>query len=94
MINVIIGTRSQLMKMAPVLRYFNQQKQACQLVFTGQHSQSINETLNYFQLKKTAVVLFFIFFNISTHLLTLSLKIRSIYSLKNDIFLSILFILL
>lgn len=58
MINVIIGTRAQLIKMAPVLRYFNQQKQAYQLVFTGQHSRSINETLNYFQLKNPDIILY------------------------------------
>jgi len=45
---IIIGTKAQLIKMAPVIKELMRQKIAFKFVWTGQHQETINELLKCF----------------------------------------------
>lgn len=50
MITCIIGTRAQLIKMAPILQRLEARKYPYHLVFTGQHSETMDELMTQFQI--------------------------------------------
>ena len=51
MITCIIGTRAQLIKMAPVMREMEARKLAYQLIFTGQHKVTMTGLLDEFGIR-------------------------------------------
>lgn len=51
MIHVIIGTKAQLIKMAPLLKYFNEHGIAYNYISTGQHKATIDEILENFGIR-------------------------------------------
>jgi UDP-N-acetylglucosamine 2-epimerase (non-hydrolysing) len=51
MIYIILGTRAQLVKMAPIIREIEKKKWPLTLIHTGQHKEAIQELRNDFQLK-------------------------------------------
>jgi UDP-N-acetylglucosamine 2-epimerase (non-hydrolysing) len=53
-IHFIIGTRAQLFKMAPIMLECERQNLQWRWVYTAQHKDTINETLDIFDLKKPA----------------------------------------
>lgn len=57
-ISVIIGTRAQLIKMAPLLREFERREMDFDLVFTGQHQLTMQELLNEFNISTQPFHLF------------------------------------
>ncbi len=50
-INCIIGTRAQLIKMAPVIRELERSRCSLNLVFTGQHRETMEELLQDFAIR-------------------------------------------
>src|SRR5712692_2467934 len=50
MIICILGTRAQLIKMAPVIKELEKHNHQFYLVFTGQHKESMSELLNDFRI--------------------------------------------
>jgi UDP-N-acetylglucosamine 2-epimerase (non-hydrolysing) len=57
-IYVIIGTKAQLIKMAPVMRQLQINNINYKFIFTGQHKETINKLLNIFSIKKPDIVLY------------------------------------
>lgn len=55
MITCIIGTRAQLIKMAPVLREFEARNCPYHLVLTGQHNETMDELLAQFEVSTKPV---------------------------------------
>lgn len=55
MISYLIGTRAQLVKMAPVLQESERKKVPFQLVFTGQHQVTMDDMLSEFGIKAKPV---------------------------------------
>jgi len=51
MINCIVGTRAQIIKMAPVFRELERRGASINLVLTGQHLETIAELLQEFEIK-------------------------------------------
>jgi UDP-N-acetylglucosamine 2-epimerase (non-hydrolysing) len=51
MIYIILGTRAQLVKMAPVIKEIEQRNWPLTLIHTGQHKEGIEDLLKDFQLK-------------------------------------------
>lgn len=49
MITCLIGTRAQLIKMAPILRELEARKYSYHLVLTGQHNETMDELLTQFK---------------------------------------------
>ncbi|MGB5161232.1 MAG: UDP-N-acetylglucosamine 2-epimerase [Thermoanaerobaculia bacterium] len=58
MIHVILGTKAQLIKMAPVMVRMNQRGLPYRFIYTGQHRATMDEMLDEFELKKPDVVLY------------------------------------
>ncbi|MCZ6665951.1 MAG: UDP-N-acetylglucosamine 2-epimerase [Gammaproteobacteria bacterium] len=58
MINCIIGTRAQLIKMAPVLLALERDKTPYRLIFTGQHKTTMHELLDEFGVQTAPVILY------------------------------------
>ena len=52
MIHVIIGTKAQLIKMAPILKIFNERAIDYNYITTGQHRDTIDEILANFNIKQ------------------------------------------
>lgn len=50
MITCVIGTRAQLIKMAPILQELERRGYAYHLVLTGQHSETVDELIAQFQI--------------------------------------------
>ncbi len=50
-ISIIVGTRAQLIKMAPVIRELEQRCLSVNLLFTGQHRETMEELLNQFGIR-------------------------------------------
>ncbi|MFA7668466.1 MAG: UDP-N-acetylglucosamine 2-epimerase [Burkholderiaceae bacterium] len=48
MIHILIGTRAQLIKMAPVITEVERRKMPVKLIMTGQHQETMREILNDF----------------------------------------------
>ena len=57
-IYVIIGTRAQFIKMAPLLRKFLDQNIHYLLIYTAQHQENIDEILEAYQLPSADIILF------------------------------------
>jgi len=51
MIYIILGTKAQLIKMAPVMKELADRNIGYNFIFTGQHRETINELVNVFKLK-------------------------------------------
>lgn len=58
MLHIIIGTKAQLIKMAPIMSSLQQKKIDYNYIFTGQHSESMKEISHNFSLKEPDVILF------------------------------------
>ncbi len=58
MIHIILGTKAQLIKMAPVMVELQKQKINYNFIFTGQHKETIDILLNNFKIKKPDYVLY------------------------------------
>ncbi|MDB4409390.1 UDP-N-acetylglucosamine 2-epimerase [Gammaproteobacteria bacterium] len=52
MIHVIIGTKAQLIKMAPILKTFNERSIDYNYITTGQHRETIDDILSNFGIKQ------------------------------------------
>lgn len=57
MISCIIGTRAQLIKMAPVIKELEQRKLTFQIVLTGQHRETMDTLLSDFYIHKKPIQL-------------------------------------
>lgn len=57
-IHIVIGTKAQLIKMAPIMEEFQKQKIDYNFVFTGQHKETIKELIDVFGLKKPDYILY------------------------------------
>ncbi len=58
MIHVVIGTKAQLIKMAPLLKMFKMQGIEYNYVSTGQHKATVDDILANFEIKKPDYVLY------------------------------------
>ncbi|MAG50560.1 UDP-N-acetylglucosamine 2-epimerase (non-hydrolyzing) [archaeon] len=58
MIHIILGTKAQLIKMAPVMIELQKQEIDYNFIFTGQHKETIDELLSNFKLKKPDYILY------------------------------------
>lgn len=58
MVYIIIGTKAQLIKMAPVMNSLQRERMNYNFIFTGQHKETIKELINVFKLKKPDYVLY------------------------------------
>jgi len=57
-IYIVLGTKAQLIKMAPVMIELNKNDTPYWFIFTGQHQETIQELLNIFKLKKPDITLY------------------------------------
>lgn len=57
MITVLLGTRAQLIKMAPVILELERRGWALRLIFTGQHKETMNQLLADFGIRTSHVLL-------------------------------------
>ncbi len=57
-IYVVIGTRAQFIKVAPMLRKMLDQKVQYELIYTAQHQETIDEILNVYKLPKPDKVMY------------------------------------
>lgn len=57
-IHVVIGTKAQLIKMAPVMQELEAQKTPYNFIFTGQHKETICNLLENFSIKNPDVILY------------------------------------
>lgn len=55
---VVIGTKAQLIKMAPVMYQLQKDKVPYKFIFTGQHKETIKELIEVFELKKPDIILY------------------------------------
>ena len=58
MIHIIIGTKAQLIKMAPVMALLEKKSIPYNFIFTSQHKEKINDLLDNFNLKKPDYILY------------------------------------
>lgn len=58
MIHILLGTKAQLIKMAPIMRELQKRKIIYNFIFTGQHQQTITQSLNIFGLKNPDIYLY------------------------------------
>jgi UDP-N-acetylglucosamine 2-epimerase (non-hydrolysing) len=58
MIHVVLGTRAQLIKMAPVIRELERRRQPFRLTLTGQHRVTMQELLDDFRIRATPETLY------------------------------------
>ena len=58
MIYVVIGTRAQLIKMAPVMKEMQNRGIEYKFIFTGQHKETISDLIKDFKIKKPDFVLY------------------------------------
>jgi len=58
MIHIVLGTKAQLIKMAPVMSEFNSRGIEYNFVFTGQHRETIDSILAIFDLKQPNIQLY------------------------------------
>src|SRR3989344_9305855 len=57
MIHIILGTKAQLIKMAPVMQELQKQKIPYNFIFTGQHKETIDDLIDDFNIKKPDYIL-------------------------------------
>lgn len=55
---IVIGTKAQLIKMAPVMIELKKRKIDYRFIFTGQHQETIQELMNTFRLKRPDYTLY------------------------------------
>jgi UDP-N-acetylglucosamine 2-epimerase (non-hydrolysing) len=58
MIHIFIGTKAQLIKMAPVLQEMNSRDITYNFIFSGQHKETIADLLEDYQLRKPDISLY------------------------------------
>lgn len=58
MIHIILGTKAQLIKMAPVIREFANNEVPYNFIYTGQHKETINDILDNFQIQPPDITLY------------------------------------
>ena len=58
MIHFIIGTKAQLIKIAPIMRVLKERKLEYNFIFTGQHRLTIEQILDNFSVKSPDVILY------------------------------------
>ena len=58
MIHVIIGTKAQLIKMAPIMKELQRREVSYNFIFTGQHQETIGELLDNFNIKEPNIILY------------------------------------
>ena len=58
MIHIILGTKAQLIKVAPVMIELQKRKIDYNFIFTGQHKETIKELIEVFKLKKPDYILY------------------------------------
>ena len=58
MIHIILGTKAQLIKMAPIMVELQKRKIDYNFIFTGQHKETIKELIETFKLKKPDYILY------------------------------------
>lgn len=58
MIHIVLGTKAQLVKMAPVMFRMQSEGVLYNFIFTGQHKETIKQMLNDFRLKSPDAVLY------------------------------------
>jgi len=58
MIHILLGTRAQLIKMAPVMQALHRENIPYNFIFTGQHQDTIEELRKSFQIKEPDVTLY------------------------------------
>jgi len=58
MIHIILGTKAQLIKMAPVMNELKKRSMDYNFIFTGQHKETIKELIEVFKLKKPDYILY------------------------------------
>ena len=57
MIHIIIGTRAQLIKMAPIMVELQKRKIDYNFIFLAEHKETINSMIRMFGIKKPDVIL-------------------------------------
>lgn len=57
-IHVVIGTKAQLIKMAPIMQKLEQKNIPYNFIFTGQHQETIQNILENFSIKNPDIVLY------------------------------------
>ena len=55
---IILGTKAQLVKMAPLMREIKKRDLSSTFIFTGQHQETVGEMLEEFKIEKPDVVLY------------------------------------
>lgn len=58
MIHIFIGTKAQLIKMAPIMRKLQQQQIDYNFIFSGQHQDTINDLRTNFGIKDPDIILY------------------------------------
>ena len=58
MIHILLGTRAQLIKLAPVIRALNQKEIPYNFIYTGQHKDTMEELRTGFRIKEPDVTLY------------------------------------
>ncbi len=58
MIHIVVGTRAQLLKMAPVMLELNKRKAAWRWIYTSQHKETMDSLISGFGLRGPDVTLF------------------------------------
>jgi UDP-N-acetylglucosamine 2-epimerase (non-hydrolysing) len=58
MIHIVLGTKAQLIKVAPVMVRLRERRVPYNFIFTGQHRATVDEMLDEFGLKRPDVVLY------------------------------------
>ena len=58
MIHIVIGTKAQLIKMAPVMKELSQRGTEYNYISTGQHKETIEDILENFKIKKPDIQLY------------------------------------
>ena len=57
MIHIIIGTRAQIIKMAPIMKALEEKKIHYNFIFLGQHKETIYEIITQFGIKKPDITI-------------------------------------
>ena len=57
MIHIIVGTRAQIIKMAPVMRELENRSIDYNFIFLAQHKETIHELISQFGIKKPDIVI-------------------------------------
>lgn len=58
MIHIVVGTKAQLIKMAPVMRELNKKGVEYRFISTGQHQETMSEIMNNFEIREPDITLY------------------------------------